>query len=135
MDAFRGGPLLFRNRQPMLDVNAFDDEYTILRFFDFPANIARQPAIGLDFARLQRAPEGSKQSTSDRCNQIVNGRGMGLSKIRRLHSIVVRNRSMDTEDHRIGFAGNLRKANRPVSSFDARLGHIRNFRHRSSPLT
>ena len=41
--------------------------------------------------------------------RIVYCRGMGLSKILGLHSIVVRNRSMDTEDHRIGFAGNLRE--------------------------
>ena len=115
----------------MLDVNGFDDEHTILRPFDFPADVAHQPAVGLDFARLQRAPEGSKQSTPDRCDQIVYCGGMGLSKILGLHSIVVRNRSMDTEDHRIGFAGNLREANRSVSSFDARLGDIRNFSHRS----
>ena len=49
----------------MLYVDAFDDEHAILRFFDFSTNFACELAVGLDLARLQRAPKGSKQSTRD----------------------------------------------------------------------
>jgi hypothetical protein len=49
----------------VLYVDAFDDEHAILRFFDFSANFACELAVGLNFARLQRAPKGSKQSTRD----------------------------------------------------------------------
>jgi len=46
-------------------VDAFDDEHAILRFFDFSTNFTCELAVGLNFARLQRAPKGSKQSTRD----------------------------------------------------------------------
>jgi hypothetical protein len=60
----------------VLYVDAFDDEHAIFRFFDFSANFACELAVGLNFARLQRAPKGSEQSTRNRCNQIIYGRGM-----------------------------------------------------------
>jgi hypothetical protein len=63
MHAFRGLPLFFRDAKFVLYVNAFDDEHTIFSFLDFSANLAHQLTVGFDFARLQRAPEGSKQST------------------------------------------------------------------------
>ena len=59
-----------RGRAPRLAVAL---QHTILCLFDFSANFARQLAVRLDFARFQRAPEGSKQSTRDRCNQIRKG--------------------------------------------------------------
>jgi hypothetical protein len=64
----------------VFDVNASDDEHTIFRFFDLSANLSRQFSVCLDFARFQRASEGSQQSTCDGCNQIINRRRMGLSK-------------------------------------------------------
>jgi hypothetical protein len=60
---FRNLPVLFRNGEFVLYVNAFDDEHAILCLFDFSSNFAGQLAVSLDFARLQRAPEGSEQST------------------------------------------------------------------------
>jgi hypothetical protein len=65
MDAFCSLTLVLCRLQFKLEVNAFDDEHTILSFFDLSPNLSRELAIGLDFARLQRAPEGSKQSTCD----------------------------------------------------------------------
>jgi hypothetical protein len=87
----------------VLDVNASDDEHTIFRFLDFSANLSRQFSVCLDFARLQRAPEGSQQSTCDGCNQIINRCRMGLSEILGLHSIVLGNGAMHAKDHRLGF--------------------------------
>jgi hypothetical protein len=49
----------------VLYVDAFDDEHAIFRFFDFSANFACELAVGFYFARLQRAPKGSEQSTRD----------------------------------------------------------------------
>jgi hypothetical protein len=132
MHPFRSLPVLFRDCEFVLYVNAFNDEHAVLRLFDFPTNFAGQLAVRLDFARLQRAPEGSKQSTRDRCNQIIDGRGVGLSKVLCLHSIVLRNRSMHAEDYRLGFPGKLCMADWSPFSFNMRLRNIRNFSH-SSP--
>jgi hypothetical protein len=134
MDAFCSLPLVLWRLQSELDVNAFDDEHTIFSFFDFSPNFSRELAISLDFARLQRAPEGSKQSTCDRSNQIIYGRGMGLSKIFGFHSVVLCNCSVDAEDHWFGFARKLRLANRSLDSFNVRLRHVGNFSHSSSPF-
>jgi hypothetical protein len=114
-------------------VNASDDEHPIFRLFDFSPNFSLQLAVGLNLARLQRASEGTKQSTRDGCNQIIYGRGVGFSKILCLHSIVFSNRSMHTEDHCPGFAGKLRVANWTSFSLYVRLRNIRNFSHGSSP--
>ena len=132
MHTFRSLPVLFRDCEFVVYVNAFDDEHAVLCLFDFPTNFAGQLAVRLDFARLQRAPEGSEQSTRYGRNQIIDGRGMGLSKVLCLHSIVLRNRSMHAEDHRFGFAGKLCIADWSPLSFKMRLRNIRNFGH-SSP--
>jgi hypothetical protein len=68
MYTFSSLTVLFGNLQSMLHMNAFNDQHTILSFFDFPPNLSCQLSVRLNFARLQRAPEGSKQSTRDRCN-------------------------------------------------------------------
>src|ERR1700747_3091157 len=112
MDTFRSLTLLFWSLQPVLYVDAFDDEHAILRFFDFSTNFACELAVGLDLARLQRAPKGSKQSTRDGCNQIIYGRGMRLSKILCSHTVVLGNRSMYAEDHWSGFTRKLNVTNR-----------------------
>jgi hypothetical protein len=133
MDAFRGLPLCFRNFQSVLYMNALDDEHPILCFFDFSADVTCQLAVCLDFARFQRAPEGSKQSTRDRCNQIIYGRGMGFPKIFSFHSIMLGNGSMHTEDHRFGFAGKLGVPDRSLFSFNVRVRYISNLSHSFSP--
>jgi len=105
----------------VLYVDTFNDEHTILCLFDFSADFALKLAVSLDFARLQRAPEGSQQSTRDRCNQIIDGRGMGFSKIFCSHSIMLGNRSMHTKDHRFGFAWKLRVPDWPLFPLNVRL--------------
>ena len=60
MNALGGLPVLFRNFEPVLDVNPFDDEHTILTLFDFSTDLAFQLSVRLNFARLQRASEGSE---------------------------------------------------------------------------
>jgi hypothetical protein len=114
-------------------MNAFNDEHTILCLFDFSAHFTRQLAVRLDFARFQRAPEGSKQSTRDRCNQIIYGRGMGFSEILGSHPIMLGNGSMHTEDHRFGFAGKLGVPDRSLFSFNVGVRYISNLSHSFSP--
>jgi hypothetical protein len=118
----------------VLYVDAFDNEHAILRFFDFSANFARELAVGLNFARLQRAPKGSKQSTRDRCNQIIYGRGMGLSKILCSDTVVLGNRSMHAEDHRSGFTRKLNVTNRSHFPFNVRFRYVHNLSHISSAI-
>jgi len=76
---FRGGALLFRSRQLMLHVDALDDQYPIVTGLYFSAHFSIELAVGHDFARCQRAPEGSQQSTGSSSDHIIDGRGMRLS--------------------------------------------------------
>jgi len=116
-------------------MDTFDDEHTILRLFDFSADFALELAVSLNFARLQRAPEGSKQSTRDRCNQIIDGCGMGFTKIFCSHSIMLGNRSMHTEYDRFGFAWKLRVPDWPLFPLNMRLRYVSNFSHGFSPCS
>jgi hypothetical protein len=60
MYAFCRLMLVLSNLQLVLNMNALDNEHPILRLLDFSANFACQSTISFNFARLQRAPEGSE---------------------------------------------------------------------------
>jgi hypothetical protein len=53
-------------------MNALNDQHSVLSFFDFSANLPREFSICLNLARLQRAPEGSEQSTCYGSDQIID---------------------------------------------------------------
>jgi len=110
-------------------VDALDDKHVILCLLDVSTNFARQLAISNNVARYQRAPEGSNQSTAHRGNQIVYGRGMRLTYLFRLSSIVFGNGPMNAEDHPLRFARNISIADRPLLSFNRGFRDIDNLTH------
>jgi hypothetical protein len=127
--AFGSLTLFFWSLELELYVNAFNDENAILRFFNFSAYLSCEPSIGLDFARLQRAPEGSQQSTRYRCDQVIDRGCVGFSKILGIDPIMLRNCTVHAEYHRLGLAGKLSRTNRPPLTLDMRLGYIGNITH------
>jgi hypothetical protein len=132
MYAFCRLTLVFSNLQLVLNMNALDNEHSILRLLDFSTNLACQSTVGFNFARLQRAPEGSEQSTGNRGDQIIDGGGMGLAEVLRSNSVVLGNSSMHTEDDWFGLAGKLGITNWPPFSFNVRFRYVRNLSHSSS---
>jgi hypothetical protein len=79
-----GGLAVLGSRlQAQHNVNAPDDQYSIL-CLNFARRIGRQPSSRcIDLTRLQRAPEGPGESTR-RCRDTVVQRGrMGFNYIRR----------------------------------------------------
>jgi hypothetical protein len=60
MYAFCRLALVFSNLQFVLNMNALDNEHPIFRLLNFSANFACQSTISFNFARFQRAPEGSE---------------------------------------------------------------------------
>jgi hypothetical protein len=58
--AFCSLALVFSNLQFVLNMNAPDNEHSILRLLDLSTNFTCQSTISFNFARLQRAPEGSE---------------------------------------------------------------------------
>jgi hypothetical protein len=132
MYAFCRLTLVFSNLQLVLNMNALDNEHSILRLLDFSTNLACQSTVGFNFARLQRAPEGSEQSTGNRGHQIVDGSGMGLAEILGSHSIVLGDGSVHAEDDWFGFPGKLRGTDRPPNSLNVRFRYVSDLSHSSS---
>jgi hypothetical protein len=52
--------LVFSNLQFVLNMNALDNEHAIVRLLDLSADFTCESTISFNFARLQRAPEGSE---------------------------------------------------------------------------
>jgi hypothetical protein len=74
-------------------VNAADDEHSIL-CLHFADGLSRQlPTRGIDFARLQRATEGSSESTCRSGDDVVERGRMRFEYVRR-HFIVLGYRPM-----------------------------------------
>src|SRR5689334_8662948 len=73
MYAFDGLAHIFRSSKLHLDMDPANDQHAVFSF-DLSANVSSQPATaGIDFARLQRAPEGSEHSPAGRSDNVVQG--------------------------------------------------------------
>lgn len=123
-------PIFLRRFEGIHNVNAFDDEYAVIGFFNFSADFCGQLSIlGIDFAHIQCAAKCADQSTAHGRHKIVQCRGMGLPKISRVHSVMGGHRPMDAKSYRRGFSGQLRVTQWAPPSFNLNLGHIRYFSH------
>lgn len=119
----------FGGRSEMInDVNAPYDQNAVFRL-DLPANIRRQMFIAcVYFARLQRAPEGSDESTTGGGHDVIERRRVGFGDFRP-HAVVLGNRPMHTEAHRLTFGRQIRQTRRANLALDSHIGNIRYLRH------
>ena len=106
-----------------------DDQNAILRL-DFAACFCNKFASArVDFARLQRAPEGPQHSTSRCRNDVVNRGAVRFSQGRSIYSIVLCDRTVNAERDDIVFAGQMRCAQRTFLSFESDVGSVDDLRH------
>ena len=93
--------------------------------FDLTTNISRQPAVAcVHLARLQRAPEGSDQSTTSGCDDVVNRRGVAFRELLCAESVVLCNSAMHTEDYGLCLTRQVRQPDRAGAPLNARRGTL-----------
>ena len=96
--------LCFRRRLQMIDNMDSPDHQHPVFFFYLARDLSRQPATaGVNFARLQRAPEGSRQSTSGGGDDIIDGSGVRLGYRFRVDSVVRGDSSVHAEPNGFNF--------------------------------
>src|SRR5438093_6420236 len=106
-----------------------DDEDAIFDL-DFAAHIGCKPAIAcINFARLQRAPEGSDHSATRGRDHIVERCGVRFPKLALINPIVPGDRTMDAESDGICLTGELCDTQWPFASLDVHLRNVSDFRH------
>jgi hypothetical protein len=99
VDALRYLPLLRQQAQMVYHVNAPYHQHALL-LLDLANYIGRQPALSCrNPARLQRAAQGTGESTSRRGDQIVDGGRNGLVDVR-THAVVLRNLRVEPKEYR-----------------------------------
>jgi len=127
--------LLVRGRpQTHPDVNSPDDEHVVLGQFDFTDRFAGQPvAVSPDVARLQRAPEGPRQSARRRGDDVVECRGAGL-ECGRGDLVVLGDRPVDAEDNRLRLAREVGAPDRPFHPFYSDVRPIHDVGQSRAPL-
>lgn len=115
-------------------VNAANDQHVVFGF-DFPEGLRYQTLVRcIDVTRFQRASESAGESTGGSGDDVVESGRVGIEHLRR-NFVVLGNRAVHAEHHRIGFSREPRPAQRPAHAFDSHLGPIDDFRHKTpSPL-
>jgi hypothetical protein len=106
MDAFDSLSSFGRRFYVIDHMNATDDQNFPLEF-DFSSDLGRQFLLTrIDFARLQRAPEGASQSAACRGDHIIEGGGVRRRDVRR-HSVMFGDRAVDAKDNRFRFGRHI----------------------------
>jgi len=107
VDALYDGPRFFRRDQAHLDMDAPDDQHTVLSL-NLTSNLSCQtPVAGIDVARFQRTSKGPKHSTRSGRDDIIERRRVRFGQRRRIHFVVLRDGTVHTENHRLRFARNI----------------------------
>lgn len=118
MNPLDGSALLFGSTQMIPDEDAPDNQYVSVQLY-FPGNVSRKLSIArINFARFQRASERPGQSATGRCNDVIQRRGP-RGKFVRWNLIVLGYFRVNAERHRLVFARQIGKTNRPLFSFNS----------------
>jgi hypothetical protein len=122
---------LFRGQlQPHVDA---PDHQDIRLKLNFTNGFRHQPpARCIDLTRLQRASQGSGQSTSRGRYDVIESRSVRLSN-RRRNFIVLGNGAVYAKDYGLRLSGQPCSANRTLDPFDANFRPVGNARHRNFP--
>jgi len=128
MHTSRGLPMSSLSFQSHPHVNPPDHENVLLQL-DLPHSLPDQASSGsIDVTRFQRASKGSRKSTSRGRDNVIERRSARV-RDRWRNLVVLGDRSVDAEDHRLRFGRKVSLANRPFDAFNANLRAIDNFRH------
>jgi hypothetical protein len=112
-----------------MNVDFADDQNTLVGFY-LACHIGAEPAIaGVDFARFQRAPEGSNHSTAQGGYNVIKRRRVRFGQFRGIHAIMPGDGSMDTEDNWLRLARQPRYSQRPGPPFNLNFGYINRVGH------
>lgn len=119
----------FRGRDRQVDVNAPDDQHVVLSFH-FADDVGLQPAAAcVNLARFQRASKGAHHSTGRGGDDIVDRGGVRFAERCRIDFVVLGNRSMHAEWHRVDFARKARDPQGPFHSFNRHTRCVDHVRH------
>ena len=134
MYPLRSHPVLRGRPQTHPDVNSPDDEHVVLGQFDFTDRFAGQPlAVSPDVARLQRAPEGPRQSAGRGGDDVVERRGARLEGGGG-DLVVLGDRPVDAEDDRLRLAWEVGAPDGPFHPFYPDMRPIHDVGHCRAPL-
>ena len=129
LDDFRVDPLA---PQFVVDVNPLDDQDLALEL-DLTPRLTDQPALTCVYlARLQRAPEGSRQSTAGGGDNVVQRGGIGRG-VARVYAVVLRHLRMDAEGNRILPGGKESLPHRSLVPYHLHLRDIDDITHQAPP--
>jgi hypothetical protein len=91
-------------RSQMIDNVDTLDHQDLVVFFDLACDLSRQPATAcINLACLQRAPEGSGQSTGGGGDDVIDGGGVRLGYRFRVYSVVPGDSSVHPEPNGFRF--------------------------------
>jgi len=123
VDFFFGGTLQHEHY-----VNATQDEHARLDLDLAMCDSRQMPFTGRDPARLQRASQGAEQSSTGRCDHIIDSRRMRFVNLA-ADAIVTRNRTVRAETHRLTFGRHLRETQRSFDTRQRNLGSVDDVAH------
>src|SRR5438105_7842426 len=110
--------LVFRaTTQPVVDANPLDHENLVVDDHIALRLSAELALAGIDPARLQRATQCPGQSTGCSSDDIVESRGV-IWKLAGRSAVMLADLVVSTEDHRLGFDGQVRLADRAALAND-----------------
>jgi hypothetical protein len=108
------------------DVNAAYDEDVIICFDLAPGFGAEITFTGRDVARFQRASKGPGQSTSCRCDQVIEGSGMGVI-LAHVSAVMPGDAGVDAEGYRLVLDRQIGPTVGPLNALDAHVGYVNDF--------
>jgi hypothetical protein len=128
MDPVCGLPMRLLGVQREYDMNTADDQYTVLQL-NLADRLRHQSLVrGVYVTRLQRASEGSSQSTRSRGDNVVQGSGVWLEDGQR-NLVMLCYGPVHSENYRLRFGREIRPAKGPLHSLNAHNGPVNHFRH------
>ena len=128
MHALDGFARLLRCTQLQDHVDSPNHQHAIVIFY-FASRIRGQTAVAcIDFARLQRAPEGSSQSTRRCGDNVIEGGRMGFEDFRR-HFVVLRYCAVYSEENGGLFCRQPRAPQGAFHTLDPHTRYVRCIRH------
>lgn len=126
--SLRGLPLVPTKLQMIPNVNPLDHEHFVFRL-NLPSDFRKQPAVARgNLARLQRAPEGARESPAGRGHDVIKG-GCVRLMLPDVNPVMLGYRSVNAEQNRRRLGREIRPPQRSPDAFDANLRGINDVAH------
>jgi hypothetical protein len=104
MDTFHGLSIACIRIENEVNVYLADHQNTLVGFY-LARHLSTESAVAcVDFARFQRAPEGSAHSTAQSGHNVIKRRRVRFGQFRWIDAIMLGDGSMDAEDNRLRLA-------------------------------